>query len=180
MKLETTRLFIRDYQPSDFDAVHHYGQDPDVLRYMLWGPNTIEDTQAFIDRAIWDSQAEPRTTFNLALIDKETHSLIGGISLTHDHDKAEIGWILDQRAWGKGYATEAAQCLIRFGFETLDLTSIYATCDAENIASYKVMLKCAMTQIRVDKEARLSPHLSPVLRDQRLFEITRSTYLSLE
>lgn len=178
MKLETTRLILRDYQPSDFDAVHHYSQDPDVLKYMLWGPNTREDTRSFIDQAILDGQAQPRTTFNLALMDKETKALIGGISLTLDQDQAEIGWILDRSAWGKGIATEAAVCLIRFGFDALGLSSIHATCDSENIASYKVMLKCQMTQVRIDKAARLSPYLSPALRDQRLFEITRSRYLS--
>lgn len=176
MKLETKRLILRDYQLSDLDAVHQYGQDPRVIRFMLWGPNTKDETLAFIDQAILESRQDPRVVFNLAVILKESGKLIGGISLTKEHRKAEIGWILNQDVWGKGYASEAAQTMIRFGFETLKCEAIYATCDVENEASYRVMIKCGMRQIAYEKEARLSPHLIPPLRDQRRCEITKMEY----
>lgn len=178
MKLDTKRLILRDYDPSDLEAVHHYGQDPQVVKFMLWGPNTLDETQAFIDQSILESQTEPRRSFNLAVIDKSYGLLIGGISLTVDHQRAEIGWILDHDVWGKGYATEAAQAMIHFGFEDLGCDSIFATCDAQNDASYNMMLKCGMTQIAYEKEARLSTHLVPSLRDQRRCEITRAEYLN--
>lgn len=177
MKLETERLIIREYTLEDFDAIHQYGQDPDVLKYMLWGPNTKEETRAFLENAIQERQVEPRKSYSLALVKKDTQTLIGGISLTIDHDRAEIGWILKKGAWEKGYATEAARTLIRISFEVLEVDAIYATCDAENEASYHVMMKCGMRQIRFEKEARLSPHLKPMLRDQRRCEITRNEFM---
>lgn len=173
MKLDTQRLQLRDYLPSDIEAVHHYGQDLQVVKYMLWGPNTKEETQAFINQAITESLIEPRHSYNLAVIEKTSGHLIGGISLSVAQQRAEIGWILDRRSWGKGYATEAAQALIRFGFEELGCTSIFATCDDQNKASYRVMLKVGMAQVAYEKEARLSPHLVPVCRDQRRCEITK-------
>jgi len=179
MKLETERLILREYTSKDFDGVHQYGQDPDVLKYMLWGPNTKEETRAFLESAILEGQAEPRTSYNLALIQKDIGAMIGGISLTLDRNSAEIGWILKKDAWGKGYATEAAKALIRNGFEVLSIQSIFATCDAENAASYHVIEKCGMKQTQFEKQARLSPHLKPMLRDQRRCAITRTEYQNL-
>jgi RimJ/RimL family protein N-acetyltransferase len=56
----------------------------------------------------------------------------------------EIGWVLARRYHGQGYASEAALALLRYGFEALRLHRIIATCQPENIASWRVMEKIGL------------------------------------
>jgi RimJ/RimL family protein N-acetyltransferase len=61
--------------------------------------------------------------------------------------------MLSEEFWAIGYASEIAALLIDFGFETLGLNKIIATCDVRNLPSEKVMQKCGMK-----KEALLRDH----------------------
>ena len=56
----------------------------------------------------------------------------------------EIGYILKKSAWGKGYATEATNRLLKFAFEETPLEELVATTDLENIASQRVLEKCGL------------------------------------
>jgi len=73
--------------------------------------------------------------------------LIGACSLavgSGEHQEGWIGYCLRRQAWGQGYATEAARALLGLGFEHLGLHRIFATCDAANGASARVMEKAGM------------------------------------
>lgn len=67
---------------------------------------------------------------------------------------AMIGWITNPEFQNHGYATEAARAVIKFGFEKLGLVIIYATCDARNGASMKVMEKIGMKRVGLLKNER--------------------------
>lgn len=175
MRTETTRLILREYTLNDIDEVHVYGSDREVLRYMLWGPNSIKETKEFIELAIKESNEEHRTIYNLAIEHKESGSLIGGISLSLHDDEAEIGWILNQKVWRQGFGTEAARVMISIGFESYHLKRIFATCDADNVASYRTMMKCGMIQSAYQKAVRVSSFFGQA-RDQRCFEITKESF----
>src|SRR5688500_11943555 len=56
----------------------------------------------------------------------------------------EIGWIFHPRYQGQGYATEAAAALLQYGFESLQVHRVIATCQPENAASWRVMEKLGM------------------------------------
>ena len=58
---------LRDFVPEDWQSVHCYACDPDVVKYVEWGPNTEADSQGFVDRVIELSKIEPRVDFELAL-----------------------------------------------------------------------------------------------------------------
>jgi RimJ/RimL family protein N-acetyltransferase len=60
--------------------------------------------------------------------------------------EADIGYELDPRFWGWGYATEVAHKLLEFGFQTLGLHRIWACCVAENQGSAHVLKKIGMQQ----------------------------------
>eukprot|EP01035_Chromulina_nebulosa_P013237 gene13237-17594_t len=47
--IRTDRLLLRPFTQGDFDAVHAYANDKAVIRFMDWGPNTLEETQAALD-----------------------------------------------------------------------------------------------------------------------------------
>ena len=78
-----------------------------------------------------------------AIDDGELAGLIGLHVKPRDH-AAEIGYWVGVPYWGRGYATEAARAVLRFGFEDLGLNKIYAGYFARNEASGNVMRKLGM------------------------------------
>lgn len=50
--LETQRLILRDFVESDWQAVHQYASDREVVRYLTFGPNSEEDTENFLQKEI--------------------------------------------------------------------------------------------------------------------------------
>jgi len=172
--IETTDLVLREFVPSDWEAVHAYAQDPDVVRYELWGPNTEVQTIAFVNEAIRGRSQEPRRSFELAITRKDTGQLIGGAGLRirdERHREADIGYALHKAHWGQGLGTQAARGLVRFGFERLGLHRIWATCHAENVASAKVLARAGLR-----KEGVLRAHRFQrgAWRDSLLFAIVET------
>jgi RimJ/RimL family protein N-acetyltransferase len=73
--------------------------------------------------------------------------VIGDVSLTlhsQAHRQGEIGFVFHPDYKGQGYATEASQALLTFGFTTWNLHRIFGRCDARNTASYKLMERLGM------------------------------------
>ena len=119
--IRTERLLLRDFVPADFDTVHAYACDPEVARFMDWGPNTPEDTHVFLHRALSDQAIWPRLHFGLAIERVETSAVIGSIDLRllHAEDRtAEIGYCLHRDHWRQGIVSEAARALVEVAFNT--------------------------------------------------------------
>jgi len=147
MKIETERLVLRDFVEDDWEVVHEYASDPDVVRFTRFGPNTEEETRAFIQRKLDEQQADPRTHYGLAITLNPQCHLFGacGIEFKSADDRtAVMGYILNRDFWNKGYMTEAAKAMVEFGFSQLKLHRIYLECDTENSASIRVAEKLGM------------------------------------
>jgi RimJ/RimL family protein N-acetyltransferase len=148
VEIRGIRLTLRDLVAADEAAVHAYASDPVVTRFLVWGPNTAEDTRHFIGESIASSLNPDRTSFDLAVIHNDSQRLIGGAALRVTdigNFEGEIGYVFGREFWSRGYATETAQTLLRFGFDRLALQRVCATCDAENHASARVLQKAGMT-----------------------------------
>lgn len=146
MQLTAEKIILREFTEADFEAVHAYAAVPENVRYMVWGPNDEAATKAFISSCIERAGKTPRTQYDFAIVLKETQKVIGGcgIYLKNELLEAEIGWILHRDYWKQGLMPQAGLLLLGFGFEQLGLHRIYATCNAENYGSYRVMEKCGM------------------------------------
>lgn len=145
--LETKRLFLREFRKADFDEIHLYASDPEVSKYEPWGPNSEDDTESFLDNIISYQLNNPRNDYEIAIELKETGMLIGACAIhISDTETREgyIGYCYNKQYWGNGYATEAAVAIIEFGFKSLNLHRIFATCDPNNIGSSKVLEKIGM------------------------------------
>ncbi len=139
-QIETERLRIRPFRPDDWPAVHAYASDDATMHFLPEGVMSDEQVRAFIAEQSGD---EARA---FAVVLKPDDRPIGHLVFhswygprTH-----EIGWVLRQDMRGKGYTTEGARALLRYGFETLGLHRIIATCQPENPASWRVMEKLGM------------------------------------
>ncbi len=144
MRLETERLILRPYTMEDVDAVQIYASDPDVVRYMGWGPNTPEQTAGFVQFCIERMNQTPCIYYQFAAMLKDSGQLIGGCDLHVDGDTGGVGWILNRDYWRQGYGTEMGRALLAFGFDTLGLRRIVSRCDAENVGSYGIMERIGM------------------------------------
>jgi RimJ/RimL family protein N-acetyltransferase len=138
--IETRRLLVRQFDRDDWRAVYEYTSDVGVMAYIPEGPLTAQQAREFVAA----NQGEQASAF--AVILKPHGDLIGHM-LFHPWFAPrtyEIGWVLHKGHHGKGYTTEAARALLRYGFETLMLHRVIATCQPENIPSYRVMEKVGM------------------------------------
>lgn len=171
INLNTKRVNLREIVESDWKEVHKYASQIDVCKYQPWGPNTDDVTKDFIKQILVDQKTNNRTRFAFAIIEKESNELIGSIEFNIrdvQNRIGEIGYVIHPDYWGKGYASEVAKELIRFGFTQFNLHRIYATCDVRNIASAKVLEKCGLT---LEGKMREDLLLRDGWRDTYLFSI---------
>jgi RimJ/RimL family protein N-acetyltransferase/GNAT superfamily N-acetyltransferase len=178
--LQTERLILRDFQKEDWQVVHEYGSDPEVVKYMPFGPNTEEETKAFIQKTLAKQKEQPRLSFNFALVNKQDNKLIGACEIrikSVENKEGEIGYILNHRYWNQGYMTEAAHAVMAFGFEKFGLHRIIATCDPANSGSYRVMEKLGMQREGCLREAKL---FKGVWRDFLLYSILEKEWRNLQ
>jgi len=158
--LRTERLLLREFTQADFDDVHAYAIDPDVVRYMDWGPNTLEDTQAALDRWFIAQARWPRPDVNLAIQHLADECVIGSIRLSVNDEATrtgDFGYSLASSYWRQGLGTEAARAMVAVGCEVLGRRRIWAECDTRNAGSYGIMEKLGMRReahLRQDKRAR--------------------------
>jgi ribosomal-protein-alanine N-acetyltransferase len=152
-EIETGRLRLRPFAPDDADVYYQriFG-DPDVTKY-LRGRRSITraDMPALLTRLIdqWTQQG-----FGFwAVTDKSDGQLIGhcGLKYLDATTEIEIAYALAKSHWGRGFATEAARAVLRFGFEELKLDRIVAVAVPENAASRRVLEKIGLAFEKIDR-----------------------------
>jgi [ribosomal protein S5]-alanine N-acetyltransferase len=147
MQIMTERLVLRDFRAEDWQAVHAYQNDPRYLRYYAWTERTPEAVRDFIQMFLDHQQSEPRLKFQLVIELKGSGQLIGNCGIRMEEAgalEADIGYELDPRHWGHGYATEAARAMLSLGFNQFGLHRIWAWCIADNTGSAHVLEKVGM------------------------------------
>lgn len=146
MILTTKRLTLRPADLSYLHSTHAYAGDTDNTKFMMFLPYTdLEETAEFLweAEAEWKKEFPGRYEFVILLGDKH----IGGITLymMENRNEAELGWVIHKDHLRYGYATEAARAVMDFAKDKLGVRRIFAGCDSENTASYKLMEKLGMT-----------------------------------
>ena len=147
MQLESERLFLREFRLSDWPAVHAYTSDPDVVKYMPFGPTTEAQTREHLSQCLTSAAEQPRRIYEMAVILRAENHLMGTVTLAlHPYERrvSSFSFLLHPQYWGHGYATEAMRTLISFGFRELQLHRLEDTCDTRNLASARVMEKLGM------------------------------------
>lgn len=146
LKLETERLILRKFESKDASDLFEYCSDEETVKYVTFPRyHSMVDS---IDR-ISDLTQKYKTHEIMcwAIELKETGKVIGSIDFVNYYDSikcVEIGYILNNAFWNKGYITEAAACLTKYAFEQLKMVRVQAKCIAENLGSSRVMEKIGM------------------------------------
>ncbi|WNG46014.1 GNAT family N-acetyltransferase [Archangium minus] len=133
MELLTERLVLRDFLPGDWPAVFAYQSLPAYLEHYGQLPPSSDDVRLFVEMLHGWAQEVPRTKYQLAIT--LGGAVIGTCGVRKDAPDrldAEWGCELAPAYWGHGYAREASQAIITFGFETLRLQRIWAQTSPAN------------------------------------------------
>lgn len=169
--IRTQRLLLRGFTQGDFDDVHAYAAQPEVCRFMDWGPNTHAETVTYMGLKLDEQAHWPRDEVTLAIEHLADARLIGSTRLAvsdRTHLTGDFGYSLNSAYWRQGYATEAARALVDAGFRALGLHRIWAECDVENIGSWGVMEKLGMRREALFRDGKL---IKGEWRDRYLYAI---------
>ena len=133
------RVHLRELQPGDVPALYSIFSDPKVMRY--WSTPAFQDESEAV--RLYEKIQEgfrSRQLFQWGIAYGQ--DLLGTCTLFHldfVHRRAEIGYALGHRFWGKGLARDAVTAVIVFAFETLDLHRIEADVDPRNARSLALL-----------------------------------------
>jgi len=128
--IETERLAIRPFRNDEREAIAAIWLDPANERGQPGqSDEQIRQWALGVPWGVWE---------------RATGELVGDCSLffAEEHGDWELAYGLRRDRWGRGYATEAAQACVRYGFDELGLERIVADVDPANVASVRVLEKC--------------------------------------
>jgi RimJ/RimL family protein N-acetyltransferase len=146
--IETARLTLRPFEAGDLDGLYAIQSRPDVARYLYWEPRDREQVRQALGIKIRQCALDDEgQVLNVAVIRRETGALMGDANLqwiSREHRQGEIGYSFNPECHGRGFATEAAEVMLRLGFEGLKLHRIVGRLDARNEASARVLKRLGM------------------------------------
>jgi ribosomal-protein-alanine N-acetyltransferase len=147
MLTETGRLVIRDYTPEDFRTFARLMEDPEVMRFSVKGPLSLEEAKEHFQKRILDHYKT--YGFGLwALVYKDPKEIIGFAGLiAQDIDgekKIELAYRILPPFWGLGLASEAAAAICGYAFEELKLKEIISIIDPANTRSLRLAERAGM------------------------------------
>lgn len=146
VSIQTPRLVIRSYEESDCDHWVELCNDDEIGRYLPPSePVTPADYADALRRRREMEQARGYCFW--AVVERETNTYVGQCGLKPyelDEAQTEMGYHYLPNTWGRGYATEAASAVLRYGFDTVGLERILAVADPNNVGSWRVMQKVGM------------------------------------
>ncbi len=148
--IRTSRLLLRPLTAADADDLLEYRSLPEVCRYVPFVPMD----RAAVAQKLADSWARTEITEEgqgvvLGVEVVGTGRLVGDVNLflhSRKHRSAEVGWVLNPRHSGLGYATEAAHAVLHLGFDGLKVHRVMARVDARNLPSVRLAHRLGMRQ----------------------------------
>lgn len=142
--LKTERLILRGLRLSDAKDVFEYASDPEVTKHVRFVTHkSLAETRAFL-RA---SQKRHRAgqTLIWAITLKSTGKMIGTcglVSIAREHGRAEIGYAINRKFWGQGYAVEATAAIAKHALTALNFNRVEAHVSPDHRPSQRVLEKC--------------------------------------
>ncbi len=139
LPIETERLSLRAFDAGDLDALAALHGDPELVRWIPWGPRSLEEVHSVLDRKIGCTTFEQQGGgLGFAVCLRDDGRLIGDFTLHYESERdrtAEIGFMLLASQQGHGYAVEGAEAILRLAFADLGMHRVIARLEARNGAS---------------------------------------------
>lgn len=142
---ETDRLILRKFNETDVDAVYAMRSDAELMRFIREPQTNRSEAESWIN--LVSSRWETDKIGFCAVVEKSSERFAGwcGLWRLQETGEIEVGYALVKDFHGKGYASEASEAFLKYGFEELNLKEVVAVARAENRASRRVMERLGMT-----------------------------------
>lgn len=148
--IQTARLTLRPFAPGDLDDLYDYQSRPDVARYLYWDARDRAQVQEALEERCREVALDRDGDWlTYAVVWQDNGKVIGEVGLkwlSREHRQGEIGFIFNSDYHGRGLATEAAEVMLRLGFDALDLHRIIGSCAAQNASSARLLERLGMRQ----------------------------------
>lgn len=161
MDVVSERLVLRPFAKGDVADVHAYASDPAVCFFTDWGPNTLEETQAFVAQAVASgAPLNVAVTLGQDLLGASgtvaAGTVIGGLSafgalrgpVADSPTTRELGWVIRRDLWGQRIATEAVEAFVDWLVAEHGIREFTARCRPQNRSSSRVMEHIGMTYMQ--------------------------------
>lgn len=125
--LVTERLEFRTVETGDFDHYRELMTDPEVMRYIGLEEGKIptdDEIRTIVDGAVtaWNTRGYGRWS----VFDRETKAFVGFSGFRCEGGVPELISVIHERFWGNGYAREALQAVLDYGFSDLGFSVVCA------------------------------------------------------
>ncbi|GGP14722.1 GNAT family N-acetyltransferase [Oceanobacillus neutriphilus] len=142
MNLNTERILMRPFAAEDINEFYKIVKKNSVGKWLGIGKGmTVEEAEQYVNQIIkhWDQYG-----FGVwAAVNKSSGEMLGhcGLRYIDDTEDIEIIYLLDPAFWGMGYASEAAETVINFAFNSLHINKLTARIRINNVKSKRVIEK---------------------------------------
>ncbi len=180
--LETERLRLRRWTPEDREPFAAMNADPEVMEF-FHAALTRAESDAFVDRIEHHFEDNGFGLWAVDILEGTAGRFAGFVGLwpatfaAHFTPTVEVGWRLDRWAWGRGYATEAAERAVADGFERLEFPEIVSFTAAINLRSRRVMEKLGLTTDPSDDFDHPRVHADSPLAHHVLYRLTSEEWI---
>lgn len=176
MILETERLIIRRFKPTDWKDLHDYLSDDRVVKFEPYNSFTEEESKK-------SAKFRSQSSMFLAVVLKETNKVIGNLYYNQVDPKYfmtwEMGFVFNSKYWGKGYASEASKELQKYIFYELEAHRIIANCNVKNDNSWKLLERLNMRReghFRKVAFFKMDSNKNPIWHDSYLYAILKEEF----
>ncbi len=165
-KIAGDKVYLSPIDPGDYEKFTEWLNDLDVTLHLTLSPLIINAEK---EKEMLEKMS--REGYHFAIVTKETDELIGTCGLLNAnqlHRTAETGiFIGNSDYWNRGYGKEAIELLLDYGFNLLNLNSIYIAALSYNQRAIQCYKKCGFKEIGRRREAYIAgkKHYDIVLMD---------------
>ncbi len=175
--LETHRLILRAISLKDVNEIFEIYSSEKAMKYFGKHPyKKIDEAEERIQSAITAFQKKEGLRWAITVKGSDKLTGTAGVwRLVKDHFRGEIGYELSPDHWQKGIMSEALNEILNFAFNKMNLHTIEANIDPENIASEKLLAKLGF-----EKEGHLkeSFFFNNKFEDNAIYSLRKSKFLA--
>lgn len=141
--IKTKHLGLRIIEKGDEKYLKLIERDPEVKEFFPEGLLSDKDIKDYINECI--VLFETKQLPCLVIFKLSSHEFVGEAYFNQlETGEIKVGYLLHQKFWHKGYATQILKGLLRWAKEHIDTEYIIAYADKRNTASFRVMQKCGL------------------------------------
>ncbi|HEY4609712.1 MAG TPA: GNAT family N-acetyltransferase [Ilumatobacteraceae bacterium] len=175
--IRTKRLILRPPVPGDAEAAYERRRLPEVARYQDWEmPYTRERAEKSVAKSMALEQLVDGEGWNITVVDAEAPDRILGdvyVGVKWSGRCGTLGYTFHPDYWGRGYATEAAEAIVRYLFTDMGVSRVESSLHPENPPSARVLEACGLI---FEGLTRQSFWVGDECSDDMLYGMTRADW----